>query len=178
MVLVSLTTVGVTPAVADVAGFEGFARTYGPAAVRAGRLLAGDWDSGRDLAQEAVIRLYLAWPRLRDPDAAWAYLHRTMLRLQLRHHHRSSRELPVAQVPDIGIPEPAPADDALMAAIARLPTRQRATLVLRFFLDLSIEDTARSMGCSIGTVKSQTADGLATLRTLLGVTEQDKEHTP
>jgi RNA polymerase sigma-70 factor (sigma-E family) len=159
--------------------FERFVRQHGEAVSRAARLLTGDWDSGGDLAQESFIRLYVAWPRLREPVAAWAYLRRTMVRLHVRQRARRwHAEVPSAAVPDRADAEATRYDDELMSALATLPRRQRATLVLRFFLDLSVEATATSMSCSTGTVKSQTATALAALRLALTKTDATEANVP
>jgi RNA polymerase sigma-70 factor (sigma-E family) len=161
---------------ANQAEFEQFIRQHHEAVQRAARLLTGDWDSGRDLAQESFIKLYLAWPRLQEPAAAWAYLRRTMVRLHVRRRARRwNAEVPTAVIPDqastIGMRD----DDGLISALSTLPPRQRATLVLRFFLDLSVAETAKSMRCSAGTVKSQTAAGLSALRSALADPYVNKE---
>jgi RNA polymerase sigma-70 factor (sigma-E family) len=156
--------------------FEQFVREQREAVLRAARLLTGDWDSGGDLAQESLIRLYLAWPRLREPVAAGAYLRRTMVRLHARRRARRWHvEQPSAAVPDSPVSDETPYDGELMSALAALPPRQRATLVWRFFLDLSVEETARSMRCSVGTVKSQTATALEALRSTLAAVNTQKE---
>jgi RNA polymerase sigma-70 factor (sigma-E family) len=156
--------------------FERFVRQHGEAVLRAAHLLTGDWDSAGDLAQESFIRLYLAWPRLRESAAAWAYVRQTMARLHIRQQSRRwHTERPSPVVPDSPVSEQTPYDDELMSALAALPQRQRATLVLRFFLDLSVEVTATSMSCSIGTVKSQTATALAALRSTLAEANTQKE---
>jgi RNA polymerase sigma-70 factor (sigma-E family) len=156
--------------------FEQFINQHREAVLRAARLLTGDWHAGGDLAQESLIRLYLAWPRLRESTAAWAYLRQTMVRLHIRQQTRRWRtEVHTASVPDRAVAEQTPYDDELRSALAALPPRQRATLVWRFFLDLSVEDTATSMRCSVGTVKSQTAAALATLRSTLAKANTQKE---
>ena len=143
---------------------------HGVAAVRAGRALTGDWHSGSDLAQESLTCLYLAWPRLRDERAAWSYLRRTMVRVHLRQRRRGwNRELPSGDLPAVAGPEQESSrDDEVLAALSSLPPRQRATLVLRFCMDLSVEDTAAALRCTTGTVKSQTSKGLTALRSRLG----------
>jgi DNA-directed RNA polymerase specialized sigma24 family protein len=142
---------------------------YGAAAVRAGRALTGDWHAGSDLAQESLTRLYLAWPRLRDEAAAWTYLRRTMVRVHLRQRRRSwTGEIPTGDVPAVAAPgNAAGGDDEVLAALSTLAPGQRATLVLRFCLDMSVEDTAAALRCTTGTVKSQTSKGLAALRVRL-----------
>jgi RNA polymerase sigma-70 factor (sigma-E family) len=152
----------------DDAEFAAFAAACGPSLRRTAYLVCGDWDRAADVVQEALIRVYLAWPRL-DPDRdVRAYARRTTVRVAVdQHRRRSYRELPTAGVGD------RPLDDAtdqvadralLMSALAELPARQRACVVLRHYEDLSVEAVAEALGCRTGTVKSQTARGLVALR--------------
>jgi RNA polymerase sigma-70 factor (sigma-E family) len=122
---------------------------------------------GEDLAQISLVKLYAAWPRV-NPDGADAYLRRIAVNTQLsRQRARRLWIVPQAQPPDRPGPEP---DDqvgersALLAALADLPDRQRATVVLRCWQDLPEEAVADLLGCSRGTVKSQLSKGLAKLR--------------
>ena len=132
-------------------------------------LLCGDWHRAEDLTQTAFAKLYAAWPRLRDPGAAEAYLRLTLTRTFLDDNRRGWRR---EQATDV-LPEPPVGGDmtddrlVLMAALARVAPRQRACVVLRYFDDLSVEDVAEVLRCSTGTVKSNTARGLDTLRRLL-----------
>jgi RNA polymerase sigma-70 factor (sigma-E family) len=136
---------------------------------RTAYLLCGDWQQAEDLTQTAFARLYAAWPRLRDPGAAEAYLRRTVVRAHVDETRRPwRREHATADLPE----SPAAADGAddrvtLLAALARVPRRQRACLVLRYFADCSVAETAAALGCSEGTVKSNTARGLDALRAVL-----------
>jgi RNA polymerase sigma-70 factor (sigma-E family) len=141
---------------------------------RTAYLLCGDWQRAEDLVQTAFTRTFAAWPRVRDPLAVEAYLRRTLLHAHLDESRRHWRgEVATAVLPEL------PSDGgesrvddrvALLAGLARVPARQRAALVLRFFDDCSVEDTARALDCSEGTVKSNTSRGLAALRTALGST--------
>jgi RNA polymerase sigma-70 factor (sigma-E family) len=134
-------------------------------------LLCGDWHQAEDLTQAALLKLYLAWPRLSRHDALDAYARKVVLRTFLAEHRRSrwKRERLTDTLPELPA-EPAGGDqDALVRqALAVLAPKQRAVLVLRYFEDLSVEETARVLGCSTGTVKSQASRGLATLRNRLG----------
>ena len=137
---------------------------------RTAYLLCGDWQQAEDLTQTAFARLYAAWPRLRDPAAADAYLRRTVGRACVDESRRPwRRERAAADLPDRpGIPADGPEDRmVLLAALARVPARQRACLVLRYFDDCSVEETAAALGCSTGTVKSNTSRGLDALRRVL-----------
>jgi RNA polymerase sigma-70 factor (sigma-E family) len=148
--------------------FLRFAAGYGAQMRRTAYLLCGDWHRAADVTQEALIRLYVAWPRL-DTDAGLrAYARRAVVSVLVdAARKRSSHERPRADLPDGVVEDPA-GDVAdrllLMQALAELPPRQRACVVLRFYEDLSVEDVAAALGCRSGTVKSQTARGLTSLR--------------
>lgn len=132
-------------------------------------LLCGDWHRAEDLVQSSFARLYVAWP-LRDPGAADAYLRRVLVRVFIDESRRAwHRERPSEQVPEVVAQPVASVEDSvvLRQALAAVPRRQRACLVLRYFDDCSIEATAAALGCSTGTVKSQTARGLEALRVQL-----------
>jgi RNA polymerase sigma-70 factor (sigma-E family) len=156
--------------VANEGAFRGFALSRRPALRRTAFLLCGDWHQADDLVQTALVKLYVAWPRVRASGPPDAYVHRILIRCYLDDLRRPwRRESPVENVADHGTAESAEEDLLdLRSALARLPRRQRATLLLRFWLDMSVAQTADALGCSEGTVKSQTARGLTTLRDLLG----------
>jgi RNA polymerase sigma-70 factor (sigma-E family) len=136
-------------------------------------LLCGDWHLAEDLTQTAFAKLYLAWSRISRREAIDAYVRRVIVRAFLDERRRPWRRERVT-APDGGAFEQSRNDPevverlAIQAALAAVPPRQRATLVLRYWADLSVEETAQVLGCSAGTVKSQTARGLATLRGVLG----------
>ncbi|RRS01293.1 SigE family RNA polymerase sigma factor [Glycomyces terrestris] len=153
------------------AEFRAFTVAHRSALRRQAYLLCGDWFQADDLVQTALIRLFAAWKRV-DPGGAPAYARRIVINVFFSHRRlawvrreRASSETPPAR------PEAPPDDDGrlqeVIDALALLPQRQRATLVLRFCEDLSVEDTAAALGCSAGTVKSQTAKGLKRLREVL-----------
>ncbi|MGW3806180.1 SigE family RNA polymerase sigma factor [Micromonospora sp. NPDC005113] len=136
---------------------------------RTAYLMCGDWDRGDDILQRVLTELYRSWSRVRQADHLDALV-RTMLlrRLIDERRLRWSRVRLGAVLPDVSTAATDPTDRiTLVGALRQVPPRQRAVLVLRYFQDLSVEETARAMGCTTGTVKSQTAKGLATLRTLL-----------
>jgi RNA polymerase sigma-70 factor (sigma-E family) len=152
--------------------FSRFAARAWPGLVRTALLLTGDHAQAEDLAQNTLVRVHRYWRTVSRAEHPEPYVHRILV-----NQHRSSwrrhrgREQPVAVVPehpDPGGPAPhAERDAALEAALAGLPPRMRAVLVLRFYCDLSEHQTAEVLGCSIGTVKSQTSRGLARLRDAL-----------
>lgn len=132
--------------------------------------LCGDWHDAHDLVQAALVRLYRYWGRARAADAPDAYARRILVNvyLQQRRSWWARRVVPVAE------PRDAPAADAgsdgrldLMAALARISPGQRAVLVLRYWEGLDVAETAAALGCSAGTVKSQTAYAIAALRRLM-----------
>jgi RNA polymerase sigma-70 factor (sigma-E family) len=134
---------------------------------RTAYLLCQDWQHADDLVQAAITRLYVHWDRAAGVERTDAYA-RTVLVREYLSEQRSAwyRRVSVAAVmPDV--PAPAPDTEASLdvrSALAALPPRQRATLVLRFYCDLTVDQTADLLGCSPGTVKSQTAKAMATLR--------------
>jgi RNA polymerase sigma-70 factor (sigma-E family) len=152
----------------DDAEFLDFAAAVRPQLRRTAYLICHDWDAAADITQEALIRPYVAWPRLEHSTGLRTYARRTLVRVALDGaRKRSSQELPTARVPDRAGEDPATATVerlVLIDALATLPPRQRACVVLRHYDDLSVDDVAAALGCRAGTVKSQTARGLATLR--------------
>jgi RNA polymerase sigma-70 factor (sigma-E family) len=143
---------------------------------RTAYLMCGDWHEAEDLVQRALIKLHAAWGRVRSDDDLDAYLRKTLLRTCIdekrrarwRREHPASHALPdTLEAPGEPDPETLSDRDTLVAALRGLPAGQRAVLVMRFWEDLSVEDTAHSLGCSAGTVKSQTSRGLGTLRAVL-----------
>ena len=136
---------------------------------RTAYLLCGSWDQASDHVQEGLIRVYVAWPRLQRAGREHAYARRAVVSAFLDHTRRRSSTEIAAEMD----PQRASSEDvatavstrlALMAALAELPPRQRACVVLRYFEDLSVADTAAALGCSEGTVKSQTSRALDSLR--------------
>jgi RNA polymerase sigma-70 factor (sigma-E family) len=133
--------------------------------------LCGDWQFAEDLVQAALVKLFVRWKRARSAGNLDAYTRQIVVRTWLDETRRPWRRAdPVAEVPEAG-PDPAYEDPAtrlvLVAALATVPPRQRAVVVLRFWEDLSVAETAKVLGCSEGTVKSQSSDGLAALRRAL-----------
>jgi len=138
---------------------------------RVAYLLCQDWQSADDLVQSTITSLYTHWGRAREATSLDAYV-RTILVRAFTSERRSAWSRRVTLVQEhIDTPGRSSDPDARMdvqAALTDLPPRQRATLVLRFYCDLSVEETARELGCSTGTVKSQTSKGLESLRRELG----------
>jgi RNA polymerase sigma-70 factor (sigma-E family) len=154
------------------AGFTEYVTARAPWLRKVAFLLCGDWHRADDLVQTAVTRLYTQWPRARKADNLDGYARRTLVNTFLAEQRTSwwrlvdlrgtDHERPAA---GFG-PEFETALD-LRAALDRLPPRQRATVVLRYYCDLPVADVAKTLGCSAGTVKSQTARAVDALRALL-----------
>ena len=153
----------------DEAAFVEFAEAARGRLRRTAYLLCGDWEQASDHVQEGLIRVYVVWPRLTRAGREHGYARRAVVSAFLDHsRRRSSTEVP--SEPDRNVPsgqdvaESVALRASLMSALADLPLRQRACVVLRYFDDLSVADTAAVLGCSEGTVKSQTSRALASLR--------------
>jgi RNA polymerase sigma-70 factor (sigma-E family) len=130
----------------------------------------GSWNHAEDVLQTALAKLYVAWPRVRRSRSEEAYVRRIIVNATIDESRRPwRRERSVDVVPDQGYePSDRVVRSDLVAALATLPPRQRHVIVLRHWLGLSVEETADDLGISAGTVKSQTAHGLAALRARLG----------
>lgn len=148
--------------------FEEFAKAAGPGLVRFGYVLTGRCADAEDLAQETLVRVGLAWGRVRRGADPTPYARRTLLNLYLNDRRRVRREVlqpdSGVNLPPVAAPEPAPLA-AVLALLDRLPPGQRAAIAMRYVLDLADETIADELGCSTSTVRSQVARGLATLRT-------------
>lgn len=125
-----------------------------------------------DVLQEALVKLYLAWPRVRGTGREEAYARRIIVNADLdqrrRPWHRRRSALPVETLDRAGTGGRSDDRLVLVTELRRLPSMQRRTVVLRYWLDLSVEETARELSISEGTVKSHASRGLAALRTSLG----------
>jgi RNA polymerase sigma-70 factor (sigma-E family) len=127
--------------------------------------MVGSREDARDIAQEALARAYVRWPKVRDKAGGWVARVTTNLSLDLLR--RRNRRAPIGP-DDAGDTAGAAAERAdLAAALGRLPRRQRDAVALRYLADLPEADVAAAMGCSVGTVKQHTHRGLAALRTSL-----------
>jgi RNA polymerase sigma-70 factor (sigma-E family) len=144
--------------------------------VRLGYGLTGDLQTAEDLAQTAFARAYASWSRVRKADSPDAYLRRIVVNAN-RNRFRKAR---VSEMLTDSLPELTALPDGtsqredravLVQALMRLSYGQRAAVVLRYWLDMSEAETAAVLGCSVGNVKSQTARGLAKLRTSAALVE-------
>jgi len=153
--------------------FDAFVVSRYPALVRFGYVLTGNRASAEDLVQTALFQTFVRWERLANPSDLTAYVRRAMVNAHITWTRRlSSHEALFAEPPEGESDE---VDDLerlhMWRHLATLPPRMRAVLVLRFYEDLSEAETARVLGCSTGTVKSQTSRGLARLGSALAEPE-------
>jgi RNA polymerase sigma-70 factor (sigma-E family) len=134
-------------------------------------LLCGDGHRADDHVQQALVQLYVHWRRARAVEHLDRYVRKILVRVHLDERRRawSSRVRLMDTPPDTPQPVGSEVEDrtVLRAALAQVPPRQRAVRVLRFLCDLPVDEVAEALGCSPGTVKSQTSHGLAALRRLL-----------
>ncbi len=151
--------------------FREFMRGRWPAMVRLAYGLTGDLGHAEDVAQAAFARAYASWSRVAGTGNPDAYVRRIVINENnSRFRRRRVAERLVDAVPEpAGYPSAGPADalgdsEALLKALRRLGPRQRAVIVLRFWMDMSEAETATALGCSVGTVKSQASRALAALR--------------
>ncbi|MFJ9146521.1 SigE family RNA polymerase sigma factor [Streptomyces sp. NPDC102270] len=156
--------------------FQEFVRARWSHLVRTAYLLTGDAHLAEDLTQTALAKAYRSWRRVAGSDNPEAYVRRMLVtcnsdRFRKRRvkesltdapPERAGRDEAVARVDERGV---------LMAALAQLPPRQRAVVVMRYWEDLSEAEAAEVLGCSQGTVKSQASKGLAKLRTYPGLAQ-------
>jgi len=136
--------------------------------------LCGDWHRADDLLQTALVKLYVAWPRVRRAGSEDAYVRRILVRASIDESRRPwRRERSTDVLPEGPAAEPTGVEERseLFTALQALPAQQRASVVLRHWLGLSVAETAHELGISEGTVKSHTSRGLAALRLTLEPTE-------
>ncbi|MFB7508307.1 SigE family RNA polymerase sigma factor [Streptomyces broussonetiae] len=160
--------------------FQSFMVGRWPRLMRTAFLLTGEQHAAEDLVQSTLEQVYVSWRRVGAADDPEAYVRRVMINAHARKHRRRLKEFLapkddsglVHEVPDTG-DRIAQADDrsALLKALAQLPVRQREAVVLRYWEDLTETQAAEAMGCSVGTVKSNAAKGIAKLRAIPGLAE-------
>jgi RNA polymerase sigma-70 factor (sigma-E family) len=152
---------------AGPAGFHQFVVARSPALLRTAWMLTGDDQAAQDLLQEALVKTWPKWTRGAS-DRPDAYVRTVMVRLQNSWSRRLWRgEAPTARLPERPARDELAGADvrlSLRTALAAMPRAQRQVVVLRYYEDLSERETAAVLGCSVGTVKSQSSKGLAKLR--------------
>ena len=164
------------------AEFTTYVQARRPWLRRIAYLLCHDWHRADDLTQAAFLRLYLNWGQAQRADNLDAYVRRILVNVFLSeqksswwrrtsHHQVDVDEITRSLTDDV--------DGALdlLAALARIPPRQRAALVLRYYCDLSVSETAALLDCSDGTIKSQSSRGLNALRAVLADTRSASSPT-
>jgi RNA polymerase sigma-70 factor (sigma-E family) len=157
---------------ADDADFTAFVAASSRRLLRSAYLITGDVAAAEDLLQTALERAYRRWPSIRQKDVPEAYVRKIIVTTAIdagRRRRFASAPLDEDQLP--GVPdllvENLPGRAALLSCVRELPAGQRAVLVLRYFDDLTETETARTLGCTVGTVKSQHARAMARLRELM-----------
>jgi len=152
---------------ADEAAFTEFVSGRWAALFRTAYLLTGDRHEAEDLLQTALANTYVGWGRIRDRGATEAYVRRALVNAASRGWRKRARTVLTDEVPDPGHDGGLSglADQAVLwRAVCELPPRMRATLVLRYYEDLSEEQAARVLGCSTRALRALTARGLLALR--------------
>jgi RNA polymerase sigma-70 factor (sigma-E family) len=171
-----------TPSSGDE-GFEEWVLASGTRHKRLAYLLTGDLHEAEDLLQSAYAKVLPKWSRVSTYDSPDAYVRRVMVNLRTSRWRRlRDREWTTDTVPEPRSSTPdlsamVVESDSLLAALGRLPARQRAAVVLRHWCDLSEAETASVMGCSAGTVKSTTSRGLTALRAHLSDSDSREGRT-
>ncbi len=151
------------------AEFATFMREAGPALLRTAWLLTGDHHRAQELTQAALVKTYVAWPRVR-PGEAMAYTRRVLVNQRTDTWRRTRKEVTTDEVPEAAPGTrhdgTATADnrDLVVRLLKRLPEQQRKVVVLRYYTDLSEQATADALGISVGAVKSAASRGLAAVR--------------
>lgn len=155
----------------DKTDFEQFMAARWQPLVRTAYVLTGNQQDAEDIAQTALTNAYSVWPRIRKAEDATLYVHRILINVyRTARRRRRVLEVLTAAVPERhGVAGAAAGDrlhdrDEVVQALTLLPHRQRAVIVLRYLEDLTEAQTAAVLGCSVGTVKSQTSKALAKLR--------------
>jgi RNA polymerase sigma-70 factor (sigma-E family) len=156
--------------------FDRFVADSAERLLRAASLITWDVAEAEDLVQECLLRVARRWPRVRNMDHRTAYARTVLVHLALDEEKRRTRRRAELRhdgairfdehedVAAVGVLGRVEASADLMQALGELPPRQRVSLVLRYFDDLSEAEVAEAMGCSVGTVKSTTSRALERLR--------------
>ena len=150
--------------------FIEFATVTSPRLRRAAFLLCGDWHTAEDLAQTTLVKVFASWRRISRKEAADTYATRTLVNTYLADKRRKRvGEVLTATLPERAVqPQTPEIRVVVLDALATLPPRARAVVVLRYWSDLSVDQVAAVLGCSAGNVKSQSSRALDKLRMLLG----------
>lgn len=157
------------------AAFTAFVEQASPSLLRTAWLLTGNHHAAHDLVQAALVKTYVAWPRVR-PDGALAYTRKILANERTDVWRRGRGEVAVGDLPEPRSAGPEATDttddrDVVVRLLATLPDQQRRVVVLRYYTDLSEQAVADLLDISVGSVKSAASRGLATLRTQLTTSE-------
>jgi RNA polymerase sigma-70 factor (sigma-E family) len=163
--------------------FRSYVAARSPALLRTAYMLTGNRSDAEDLLQTALAKTYLSWDRIRAREAVDGYVRRVLVNTSTSWwRRRKVDEVVTDELPEPGTGRDASADldlhDALWTALAGLPKRQRAMVVLRYYEDLSEAETAQVMGVSVGTVKSTTSRALSRLRETTGLRDDPRLDLP
>ena len=150
--------------------FTEFVHAVWPGLYRTAYLMLGEHQLAEDLVQTSLAKTYASWRKVKEPAAAPAYARTVLANTAASWFRRRSwrNEVPTETLPEAGVDRDLSTGPAVVRALATLPPRQRAVVVLRYYDDLSVRQVAHALGISEGTVKSQTSDALAKLRAVLG----------
>jgi RNA polymerase sigma-70 factor (sigma-E family) len=156
------------------ADFESLCKEHFASVARTAFLITGDPQEAQDLAQEAFARAFERWRRVSMLDRPDAWVHRVVTNLAISSWRRTPRRerIPLPAPPEVAAPE-AP-DPVVLRALHSLPPAQRAAVVLRYYLDWSAVEIAKSLGKQPGTVRALTHQGLERLRQLLDEETDDE----
>jgi len=146
--------------------FEDFYERHKDGVLRAVFVASGDVEAAQDAVDEAFTRAFQHWARIQDHPSAVAWVTRTALNT-LTSSWRRRAKMVVGSVPDRGVDPELPIDRSLVLAVLDLPERQRQVVALRILLDLSIDETARTLGIAPGTVTAHLSRATAALRSSL-----------
>jgi RNA polymerase sigma-70 factor (sigma-E family) len=154
---------------ADETTFESFVASTGNQTFRTALLLCGDWHLAEDLTQSTYAKVFASWPKVRRADNPPAYLRTVLMNTYLSHRRlRCSSETPSASLPDTALPGTDPSTRlALLDGLRALSRTDRAVLVLRYWEDRSVAQTAHDLGLSEGAVRTRTTRAAQRLRAVL-----------
>lgn len=156
--------------------FEDYAAAAWPSLYRFAYLLTARHADAEDLAQQTLVKAYASWSRVRAAASPEGYVRRIMTNtyLSAKRPARARLEVLTDRTPEHPVPQGSPEERwTLWPHVRTLPPRQRAVVVLRYYEDLTEQQIADTLGCSVGTVKSTAHRALASLRSSLGATESE-----
>ncbi|GAB3211059.1 SigE family RNA polymerase sigma factor [Marinactinospora thermotolerans] len=148
--------------------FSDYVASRGPALLRMAQSLTGNHADAEDLLQAALVKTFFSWDRIANPRARDGYVRRAMVNTQISEWRRRRVDVyPTDEIPEQRMDDPTwqtDLADAVARAVNRLPQRQRVTVVLRYYEDMSEAEIASRLGVSVGTVKSTVSRAVAKLR--------------